>query len=197
MSKFDITITAKARHGKLWELRKKFGTNKALAEYLEVGDTELGRWINLKHVPTKMTQKRIDHFQKKLIPYGLLFEDLFPLELKDVLDKPKDFEITREINLLLLSDGGGIKLLDSPDKYVELNELDKRVNKAIGTLTPREEKVIRMRFGLGEEDEHTLDEVGEILRYSKERIRQIEMKALRKLRRKPGKDLLKDFVESL
>ena len=52
----------------------------------------------------------------------------------------------------------------------------------LSTLTPREEKVIRMRFGIGEKSDHTLEEVGRKFEVTRERIRQIEAKALRKLR---------------
>ena len=52
----------------------------------------------------------------------------------------------------------------------------------LATLTPREEKVLRMRFGIGEKSDHTLEEVGQDFDVTRERIRQIEAKALRKLR---------------
>jgi RNA polymerase primary sigma factor len=52
----------------------------------------------------------------------------------------------------------------------------------LATLTPREEKVLRMRFGIGERSDHTLEEVGQDFEVTRERIRQIEAKALRKLR---------------
>jgi hypothetical protein len=55
------------------------------------------------------------------------------------------------------------------------------------TLTPREERVIKMRFGIGEGNEHTLEEVGQNFAVTRERIRQIEAKALRKLRTRPAR----------
>ena len=57
-----------------------------------------------------------------------------------------------------------------------------KIQSALTTLTPREEKVIRMRFGIGEKTEYTLEEVGEHFGVTRERIRQIEQDALRKLR---------------
>ena len=54
--------------------------------------------------------------------------------------------------------------------------------KVLATLTPREEKVLKMRFGIGERSNHTLEEVGQDFEVTRERIRQIEAKALRKLR---------------
>ena len=64
------------------------------------------------------------------------------------------------------------------------------------TLTPREEKVLRMRFGIGEKSDHTLEEVGQDFEVTRERIRQIEAKALRKLRHPSRSKQLKPFVES-
>ncbi len=64
------------------------------------------------------------------------------------------------------------------------------------TLTPREEKVLRMRFGIGEKSDHTLEEVGQDFEVTRERIRQIEAKALRKLRHPSRSKQLKSFIES-
>ncbi len=60
--------------------------------------------------------------------------------------------------------------------------LAEQTRKVLATLTPREEKVLRMRFGIGEKADHTLEEVGQDFEVTRERIRQIEAKALRKLR---------------
>ncbi len=60
--------------------------------------------------------------------------------------------------------------------------LAEQTRKVLATLTPREEKVLRMRFGIGEKSDHTLEEVGQDFEVTRERIRQIEAKALRKLR---------------
>lgn len=66
------------------------------------------------------------------------------------------------------------------------NELAGQINETLSTLSPREEKVLRMRFGIGESKSYTLDEVGEYFHLNRERVRQIEVKALRKLRH-PGR----------
>jgi RNA polymerase primary sigma factor len=74
-------------------------------------------------------------------------------------------------------------------------DLSKRAREALSSLTPREEKVLRMRFGIDEEGEHTLEEVGEKFAVTRERIRQIETKALRKLRHPSRSRLLRAFAE--
>ena len=71
---------------------------------------------------------------------------------------------------------------NSPIEDVINLRLTEEVEKVLATLTPREEKILRMRFGIGEKSDHTLEEVGKVFGVTRERIRQIEAKALRKLR---------------
>jgi len=73
--------------------------------------------------------------------------------------------------------------------------LQEQTRNVLATLTPREEKVLRMRFGIGEKADHTLEEVGRDFAVTRERIRQIEAKALRKLRHPSRSRVLKNFVE--
>ncbi|MEX1297422.1 MAG: RNA polymerase sigma factor RpoD, partial [Desulfotignum sp.] len=74
--------------------------------------------------------------------------------------------------------------------------LAEQTRKILATLTPREEKVLRMRFGIGEKSDHTLEEVGRDFTVTRERIRQIEAKALRKLRHPTRSKKLKTFIEN-
>jgi RNA polymerase primary sigma factor len=76
------------------------------------------------------------------------------------------------------------------------HSLSEQTIKALATLTPREEKVLRMRFGIGEKSDHTLEEVGQNFDVTRERIRQIEAKALRKLRHPSRSKKLRAFIES-
>jgi RNA polymerase primary sigma factor len=73
---------------------------------------------------------------------------------------------------------------------VEHKERGEKVSNILHTLTPREEKVIRLRFGIEEERDHTLEEIGQKLAVTRERVRQIERDAIRKLRKaKVGRQL--------
>jgi RNA polymerase primary sigma factor len=74
----------------------------------------------------------------------------------------------------------------SPSDMVVENNLNDATHRMLSLLTPREEKVLRMRFGIGEESAHTLEEVGVQFSVTRERIRQIETQALRKLRYAPS-----------
>jgi RNA polymerase primary sigma factor len=80
------------------------------------------------------------------------------------------------------------------DAVIGLN-LSEQTRRVLKTLTPREEKVLRMRFGIGEKSDHTLEEVGQDFEVTRERIRQIEAKALRKLRHSSRSKHLKSFIE--
>ncbi len=81
-----------------------------------------------------------------------------------------------------LEDFIGDKNSPSPYSDAERIEISEHIQRVLRTLTPKEEKVIRMRFGIGAERDHTLEEVGRYLSITRERVRQIEAKALRKLK---------------
>ena len=83
----------------------------------------------------------------------------------------------------------------SPAEAVINLNLKEQTESVLKTLTPREEKVIKMRFGVGDGSEHTLEEVGQSFAVTRERIRQIEAKALRKLRHPSRSRKLKAFLE--
>jgi RNA polymerase primary sigma factor len=86
-------------------------------------------------------------------------------------------------------------VISAADSLISMN-LAAQTRKVLATLTPREEKILCMRFGIGEKSEHTLEEVGRGFDLTRERIRQIEAKALLKLRQ-PSRNLgLKSFIES-
>ncbi|MBL9021849.1 MAG: RNA polymerase sigma factor RpoD [Myxococcales bacterium] len=88
------------------------------------------------------------------------------------------------------------KSVVSPAEAVINMNLAEQTRKVLKTLTPREEKVLRMRFGIGEKSDHTLEEVGQDFEVTRERIRQIEAKALRKLRHPSRSKQLKSFIDN-
>jgi RNA polymerase primary sigma factor len=83
----------------------------------------------------------------------------------------------------------------SPQDAVISSNMAKWIQKVLSTLNEREEKILRMRFGIGEKHDHTLDEVGQAFELTRERIRQIEEKALRKLKHSSRADKLRSFIE--
>ncbi len=87
------------------------------------------------------------------------------------------------------------KLVMSPNEAALNFNLSDQTKEVLETLTPREEKVLRMRFGISEKSDHTLEEVGRDFNVTRERIRQIEAKALRKLRHPSRAKKLRSFVD--
>jgi RNA polymerase primary sigma factor len=88
------------------------------------------------------------------------------------------------------------KNIISPLETVSSDNLSEHTRRILSTLSPREEKVLRMRFGIGEKCDHTLEEVGRNFSVTRERIRQIEAKAIKKLRHPSRCKTLKSFAEA-
>ena len=84
----------------------------------------------------------------------------------------------------------------SPMKARIYNNLKEKTSQLLSSLTAREERVLRMRFGIGIDSDHTLEEVGKLFSVTRERIRQIEAKALRKLQHPVRIEMLKEFMET-
>ena len=83
----------------------------------------------------------------------------------------------------------------SPVEAAENRDLSEQTRKVLATLTPREEKILKLRFGIDEKADHTLEQVGENFDVTRERIRQVEAKALRKLRHPSRTQQLRPFVQ--
>jgi RNA polymerase primary sigma factor len=84
----------------------------------------------------------------------------------------------------------------SPVDMATSGNLSNTTREALSSLTSREAKVLRMRFGIDMNTDHTLEEVGKQFDVTRERIRQIEAKALRKLRHPTRSDMLRSFLET-
>ena len=106
------------------------------------------------------------------------------------LDAPLNTEATRFLGDAI-KDGD----LKDPYKYVANRNLAENMRKVLAVLTPREEKILRMRFGIGEKTDHTLDEISRKFDLTRERIRQIEARALQKLQRSKYSRNLRTFIE--
>ena len=104
------------------------------------------------------------------------------------LNKLNYFPIARDF----IEDKNALQPLDTAIQ----SNLSESTTKILASLTPREERVLRMRFGVGMNTDHTLEEVGLQFSVTRERIRQIEAKALRKLKHPSRSKQLKSFLES-
>ncbi len=83
-----------------------------------------------------------------------------------------------------------------PDEAAIQSNLREITTRALADISPREERILRMRFGIGVNKEHTLDEIGKQFAITRERIRQIEAKALRKLKHPSRSRTLRSFIDN-
>ena len=141
-----------------------------------------------------------------------LGRDAFPEEISEVLDMPLDkvksiLSISKEPVSLdkpvghdsedsILGDFIEDRTIISPERLAERSLLKKQVDEVLKTLTTREERVIRLRFGIDDGYHRTLEEVGNIFQVTRERIRQIEDKALKKLRHPSRSAVLQQFMDN-
>ncbi|MBW1991328.1 MAG: sigma-70 family RNA polymerase sigma factor [Deltaproteobacteria bacterium] len=139
---------------------------------------ELGREPNLKEI-----SERSGVSEEKILMVTNLADELISLEtpVGDEGDRLGDF----------IRNDKAI----SPYEGILESELIEKTANILSTLTEREEKIMKMRFGIGDEVEHTLEEIGRAFNVSRERIRQIEKKALKRLKHPTRKAALEDFLE--
>ena len=106
------------------------------------------------------------------------------------LDAPLNTEATRFLSDVIKDDN-----VPDPFKYEVNRSMVEKMRKVLAVLTPREEKILRMRFGIGEKADHTLDEISREFDLTRERIRQIEVRALEKLQRFKYSRNLRTFID--
>ena len=191
----DYRLEIKIKNNYLFTKMKEYGIENAaqLARAIGSNPSAVGYYLNLTNPP--YTKKgELKELAKKLCDFFYCdIEDLFPAEhLENALDK--NIVVTEKNKHELLPS----RMLETDDPSVALieQEVMQGVRQAIAkSLSEREQKVLALRFGLEDEKPHTLDQVGELFGVTPSRIRQIEAKALRKLRNPRNQDLLYPFLE--
>jgi RNA polymerase sigma factor (sigma-70 family) len=183
----DLLVQSRFRNLILWEAMA--GRNSAeVCREIKINQAVFGKLLNLRISPFKKyctTEERTytraaraiaKHF--KILPEDMFPESLYSLELPDKVERSY-----ASVELLpLLAAARMPTLLSSPEEETEKIELKSVLEELLHTVTPREERIIRMRFGLEDGEEHTLNDVASVFNLTTERIRQIETRALRKLR---------------
>ncbi len=160
-------------------------------------------------LPVHFLELRSQFFKAFYALYKELGREPTPLEISSSTNLPMDkilsiLEASREPISLETPVGDDDSTLgdflenqesQSPYEAVQTRELAGRVKEILSTLSEREEKIIRLRFGIGEKAEYTLEEIGKRFKVSRERIRQIEKKALNRLRHSSRREKLKYFID--
>lgn len=181
----DYKIDVAVKNNRLWSamVAKRIWTVAELHRVTGINQMSLGKIMNLS-LPA---MNKWGQFREPVIKLAEFFkclpEDLYPPQhLRDPLEKNKgSFEANLEEVKTLYQERQ--LEIESPEQILARDEQVGFIKQALHELTPREERVIRLRFGLGEQREHTLGEVAEQFGVATERIRQIEAKAIRKLKR--------------
>lgn len=194
----EIRLEARLRNNILWHLI--FDSCESVAQFCRkhgLSNQEVvGGLLNLKASPVNADGKYRKVCQRLAEIAKVIVEDLFPLHLYRL----PETKMAKEFGLRELAAGRQREMLlipaeTTPHEVVVSRELAEQVDRLLGTLTPHEEKVMRWLFGLSPHGEQTYEEVGEEFEVTRERIRQIEVRALRKLRHPSRSSRLKPFVE--
>lgn len=181
---------------------------KFVAEFArEIGHSasRLGDLIALREAPIKKDGSFSDMAKKIMEVLGAAPSDLWtPEQLNMRLEKNtwEDKYTTDTVKAILGSnvaqlEGAVYKDVEKPEEQLDKKELKSMLENGLAKLTPREKKVLIFRFGLDDGKEYTLEEVAEIINVTRERVRQIEAKALRKMRHPKTVKSLKDHAEDL
>ena len=153
--------------------------------------------INLKKAPIGVDGEFSKHAKELMEVLGACPTDLWTEEQLTLTLKKNSEEkhLSKEaLRVALRSDARSLIGLDYPEQGVAEKETVQAVHEAIDSLTLREAQVLALRFGLGNEDEHSLEEAGEKFKINRERIRQIEARALRKMRHPSRSEKLRTLL---
>lgn len=199
---FNIRLEARLKNAELVGAKEMAGlTATEAAERIGISYTMYLGYESMRIYPTDERQKKICDFYRSLGVF-LLEEDVFPKELKELRPERKYIgeKTIPKVELLSLSTGEfDRKLLPvvegKIEKKVEYDELRAEINRVLPNLPYRQQEVIKMRFGLGNEESKTCEEIGKIFNVTRSRIQQIEARALRKLRHPSYSRKLKSFLK--
>lgn len=178
----DYLITLTVKNNIMLNKMKENGFNTAasLSMATNVSQSMIGSYLNLKEIP--FSRRKNEEFKESIVKISktlkMLPEDLFPEQhLRKVLNKNKaTLEMSKQ------EVGNILEYNKDPQNLLEFKETEIDIKMALAVLTRREQAIIDFRFGVSGRETKTLQEIGDILGLSRNRICQIEAKALRKLK---------------
>lgn len=160
-----------------------------------INATSLGDYINMKRSPISNRTGDFHNVIKKVADIlQVIPESLFSIEQinRELLTNKKSIKVSTAEAIFMLNNNNYDFLVI--EEILLKEELPDKLNNVLDGLTPKEKKVLELRFGLNGDCDHSLEETGLLLGFSRERIRQIEWKALRKLRHPSRSSELKEFL---
>lgn len=174
--------------------RERIGLlQKDLGRLVGVSKEAICSYENLRTFPRPAIQEKIAEALR--VPA----ESIFPPWLKEFKLKAvpaaieeRSISLTETISLKLIRPE--MLMIEGPEEEAERSALKDQINEELKTLKPRERKVLELRFGLGDEEPMTLEKIGREMGVTSARIRQIEVRALKKLRRPARSRKLKEFL---
>lgn len=204
---FGITLQVKAKHRDLYAAAKKLGGVKKLAEHLGVKYGTVIQWCGLRSMPRIDSLHRSSRWsdpswkaeiEKKLFDLtGKTLDELFPEAIRDnaeFLSAPKVAEFEASISGIGIGHSRPLGLPSAEDVAIA-NEGRELVRDSLKSLSFREREIIKLRFGIGGTNPLTLEEVGKVFNVGRERIREIEAKAIRKLQQPSRSYKLADYID--
>ncbi len=191
----DFRVDIKVRNNRILERIQKSGYSSLtqFCKAIDVSYGSLSKIINLKEgIYTKRGNIRPNVIKISKI-FGCDPSDLFS-EAQEMMELKtnKTFKLVSDAEVEVLLENKNKDLIE-PDEVLYELQFKENLDSVLDTLTPREVKVLKLRFGI-DDDEHTLAEIGCMFDVTANRIRQIEQKALRKLRHPSRSEMLEEFL---
>jgi len=198
--KFNVRLEARLKNGDLVGAREQLGlTQTDVAKSIGISSTYYSRCENMISYPSQEIQAKICGFYRDNGVF-LFEDDVFPEELRKIKSTKRVVE--REIPKSKLVSLSTIIQEDlpcpksGPQNILEMEELKRKMEKVLDTLTYREGEIIKLRYGIEDGNHYSSEEVGRKFKITGSRVREIEAKALRKLQHRGRSEKLQGFLDS-